>query len=122
MKHYTINWGQAHTDSLGSGKLYKEGPILHICCAFLSGILAQSVIMPIDTVKSHMMLGKGWRDVRHHIRKLLIDSNSKRIHPLRLTKWFYKGYAPACAGQGLIMVLQMPLIEAFRRGLGVAAI
>lgn len=122
MKHYTINWGQAHTDSLGSGKLYQEGPLLHVSCALFSGILAQSVIMPIDTVKSHMMLGKGWRDVFHHIGTLLVDTNSKTIHPFRLTKWLYRGYAPACAGQGLIMVLQMPLIEAFRRALGVAAI
>ena len=122
MKHYTINWGQAHADSSGSGKLYQEGPLLHISCALFSGILAQSVIMPIDTVKSHMMLGKGWKDVLQHIGSLLMDQHSKAIHPIRLTKWLYRGYAPACAGQGLIMVLQMPLIEAFRRSLGVAAI
>ena len=122
MKHYTINWGTTHADALGSAKLYQEGPLLHIGCAFFSGVLAQSVIMPIDTVKSHMMLGKGRRDVLQHVGSLFMDPNSKGIHPFRLTKWLYRGYVPACAGQGLIMVLQMPLIEAFRRSLGVAAI
>lgn len=122
MKHYALNWGQAHADSSGSGKLYQEGPLLHISCAFISGVLAQSVIMPIDTVKSHMMLGKGWNDVQQHIIGLLRDQHSKAIHPFRVIKLLYRGYAPACAGQGLIMVLQMPLIEAFRSSLGVGAI
>ena len=36
--------------------------------------------------------------------------------------WLYRGYAPAAAGQGLIMLLQMPIIEELRRLLGVAAI
>lgn len=120
LKRYALNWGQAHAES--TGMLYQEGALLHVGCAFLSGILAQSVIMPIDTVKSHMMLGKGWGNVLQQARSLLLDQNSRAIHPIRLLQWLYRGYAPACAGQGLIMVLQMPLIEAFRRSLGVAAI
>jgi len=120
MKHSALNWGQSHAEA--SGKLYQEGPLLHVSCALLSGILAQSVVMPIDTLKSHMMLGKGWTLVFQHGCSILIEQNSRAIHPLRLLKLLYRGYAPACAGQGLIMVLQMPLIEAFRHHLGVAAI
>ncbi|KAL3909026.1 MAG: hypothetical protein SGILL_008256, partial [Bacillariaceae sp.] len=90
-----------------SGK--EEGPILHTFCALLSGIIAQTVVMPIDTIKSSMMVGNNWNNVWKVLR-----TNG----PF----WLYRGYFPACAGQGFIMVLQMPLIEEFRRMLGVRAI
>ena len=88
---------------------WEEGPVLHVTCAFASGVIAQTVVMPIDTIKSSMMVGNAWRQV---------IGTMQRNGPL----WFYRGYLPACAGQGLIMVLQMPLIEALRSLLGVAAI
>jgi Mitochondrial carrier protein len=91
--------------------LRHEGPLLHVFCAMISGIIAQTVVMPIDTVKSHMMIGNGWRAVVDCIRQ-------HKFSPM----WFYRGYLPACTGQGLIMVLQMPLIEEFRRLLGVQPI
>ena len=89
---------------------WKEDPILHTACALASGIIAQTVVMPVDTMKSHMMLGKGWREL---LEQTLVNKG-----PL----FYFRGYFPACAGQGLVMVLQMPLIEEFRRILGVAAI
>jgi Mitochondrial carrier protein len=101
--------------------LTREGPLLHVTCAFASGVLAQTVIMPMDTVKSHMMLGKGWKDVLHHVGTL-VSPDGRTLHSRQLINWLYRGYSPACAGQGLIMVLQMPLIEAFRSSLGLAAI
>ena len=84
-------------------------PTLHVTCAFASGVIAQTVVMPIDTIKSSMMVGNTFRQVVGTMR-----SNG----PF----WFYRGYLPACAGQGIIMVLQMPLIEALREMLGVKAI
>ncbi|KAG7368298.1 mitochondrial carrier protein [Nitzschia inconspicua] len=87
----------------------QEGPILHLTCALASGVIAQTVVMPIDTIKSSMMMGNNWGNVLKVLR-----TNG----PI----WLYRGYLPACAGQGLIMVLQMPLIEQFRRFLGVEAI
>lgn len=87
---------------------FDEGPILHVVCAFASGIIAQTVVMPIDTVKSHVMMGSTNQDF-----KALIWRNPRSL---------FRGYWPACAGQGLVMVLQMPLIEEFRRLLGVGAI
>jgi hypothetical protein len=86
-----------------------EGPLLHVSCAFASGIIAQTVVMPIDTIKSHVMVGKGWST----IAKALTEKSPR---------WFFRGYLPACAGQGFVMVLQMPLIEEFRRLSGVDAI
>ena len=88
---------------------WDEGPTLHVTCAFASGVIAQTVVMPIDTIKSSMMVGNTFRQVVGTMR-----SNG----PF----WFYRGYLPACAGQGIIMVLQMPLIEALREMLGVKAI
>jgi hypothetical protein len=120
MKHYALSFQNSAV--LEGSRWTREGPLLHVACAFFSGVLAQTVIMPIDTIKSHMMLGKGWRDVAQHVVTLVTDTKKTTIHPIRLLKWLYRGYAPACAGQGLIMVLQMPLIEAFRKSLGVQAI
>lgn len=99
----------ASYDTLKHQLGWTEGPVLHLTCAGASGVIAQTFIMPIDSLKSQMMLGKGWEAVGEVIRK---------NGPF----WFYRGYLPACAGQGLIMILQMPLIEEFRRLLGVAAI
>jgi hypothetical protein len=99
----------ASYDTLKKISGQEEGPVLHFICALASGIIAQTVVMPIDTIKSSMMIGNNWKDVGQTMR-----SNG----PF----WLYRGYLPACAGQGLIMVLQMPLIEEFRRILGVKAI
>jgi hypothetical protein len=95
--------------SLGQNNYCEEGPILHIFCALCSGIIAQTVVMPVDTIKSSMMVGSCWKGVWERLLE-------------RGPFWLYRGYLPACAGQGLIMVLQMPLIEEFRRILGVRAI
>ena len=92
---------------------WDEGPALHVVCSLASGVIAQTVVMPIDTVKSHMMLGHGWKDMVAVMRKGATHGG---------LRWFYRGYIPACAGQGSIMVLQMPLIEEMRRLLGVEAI
>ena len=88
---------------------WEEGPFLHVTCAFASGVLAQTVIMPIDTIKSSMMVGNPWQQVIGTMQRSGV-------------LWFYRGYFPACSGQGLIMVLQMPLIEALRSLFGVGAI
>jgi Mitochondrial carrier protein len=101
--------------------LRHEGPMLHVFCAMVSGIIAQTVVMPMDTVKSHMMIGNGWRSVVDCIRQQH-NNNNKYNNSRSIISWFYRGYLPACAGQGLIMVLQMPLIEEFRRRLSLQPI
>jgi hypothetical protein len=64
--------------------------------------------MPLDTLKNHRMLGKNWSN--------LLNRLQQETSPLRF------GYLPSCAAQGLVMVLQMPLIEELRRQCGLAAI
>lgn len=99
----------ASYDTLKKQSGWHEGPLLHCVCALLSGVIAQTVVMPIDTIKSQMMLGKPWNDVI----AIMIKNG-----PFYL----YSGWIPACCGQSMIMLLQMPLIEEFRRLLGVEAI
>eukprot|EP00539_Tryblionella_compressa_P006145 CAMPEP_0178763356 /NCGR_PEP_ID=MMETSP0744-20121128/17109_1 /TAXON_ID=913974 /ORGANISM="Nitzschia punctata, Strain CCMP561" /LENGTH=254 /DNA_ID=CAMNT_0020418249 /DNA_START=256 /DNA_END=1020 /DNA_ORIENTATION=- len=99
----------ASYDTLKKLSNQEEGPMLHFLCALASGVIAQTVVMPIDTIKSSMMVGNNWNNIWQNLR-------------VNGPVWLYRGYLPACAGQGLIMVLQMPLIEEFRRLLGVAAI
>lgn len=99
----------ASYDTLKKYLDWEEGPILHSVCALISGVVAQTVIMPIDTIKSQMMLGNSWREVVEITRN-------------RGFMYLYRGWVPACCGQSTIMVLQMPLIEEFRRLLGVEAI
>lgn len=99
----------ASYDTLKKVSGQEEGPVLHFACALASGVIAQTVVMPIDTIKSSMMMGSSW-------------SNLWNVFRANGPGWLYRGYLPACAGQGLIMVLQMPLIEQFRRLLGVKSI
>ena len=99
----------ASYDTLKRTLSWNEGPKLHFFCGLASGIIAQTFIMPFDTIKSQMMLGNRWKDVY---------ATLQQNGPLYL----YRGLAPACAGQGMIMVMQMPLIEEFRRSLGISAI
>ncbi|CAJ1939283.1 unnamed protein product [Cylindrotheca closterium] len=96
----------ASYDSLKHVIPLPEGPFLHIVCAFSSGVIAQSVVMPMDTIKSSLMIGES----RQRVVEAMMKNGGIR--------WLYRGYLPACAGQGLIMVLQMPLIEQFRKLLG----
>ena len=99
----------ASYDTLKKRLGWQEGPLVHCVCALLSGVIAQTVVMPIDTIKSQMMLEKQWRDVI----SVMIKNGAF---------YLYSGWIPACCGQSMIMLLQMPLIEEFRRLLGVEAI
>ena len=71
----------------------------------------QTVTQPVDTLKTLVMANGGangggtWAT----LRKLLARSG-----PIGL----YRGYWPAMARQGPVMVIQMPIVEQFRKALG----
>jgi hypothetical protein len=69
----------ASYDTLKKSLGWEEGPFLHMFCAFASGVIAQTVVMPIDTIKSSMMIGK--------CPKGVIDAMMKNGGPF----WFYRG-------------------------------
>lgn len=98
---WAVPWGQT--------KDGEETMMLHVVSAFCSGIIAQTAVMPIDTIKASRMMGEHWSAILGKVRK---------HGPMFL----YRGYLPACTGQGIIMVLQMPLVELFRQLFGVGTI
>ncbi|GMH54154.1 hypothetical protein TrRE_jg3607, partial [Triparma retinervis] len=89
--------------------LENESTPLHLACALTSGLIAQTCIMPFDTARSYFMAAEG-------------PSISSLVSLCRrdgVFNWAYRGYAAACARQGPIMLLQLPLIEQLRKFLGV---
>lgn len=85
-----------------------ENATLHLSCSLLSGLIAQTVIQPVDTVRSHIM---------NATPAVSAFTMVRRHGPL----WLYRGYAAACWRQGPIMLMQMPLTEQIRLLLGVGA-
>ena len=88
-----------------------EGPALHFTASFMSGVVAQTVTQPVDTLKTLVMAngGEAGGGTLATLRKLLARSG-----PIGL----YRGYWPAMARQGPVMVIQMPIVEQFRKALG----
>ena len=88
-----------------------EGPALHFTASFMSGVVAQTVTQPVDTLKTLVMAngGEAGGGTFATLRKLLARSG-----PIGL----YRGYWPAMARQGPVMVIQMPIVEQFRKALG----
>ena len=88
-----------------------EGPALHFTASFMSGVVAQTVTQPVDTLKTLVMANGGANGggTFATLRKLLARSG-----PIGL----YRGYWPAMARQGPVMVIQMPIVEQFRKALG----
>ena len=94
-----------------------EGPALHFTASFVSGVVAQTVTQPVDTLKTLVMANGGNQGngrgngggTLATLGKLLARSG-----PVGL----YRGYWPAMARQGPVMVIQMPIVEQFRKALG----
>ena len=84
----------------------EEAAPLHVSCSLVSGLIAQTVIQPVDTLRSHVMAGEG--RARHHLS-------------VQGIRWLFRGYTAACCRQGPIMLLQLPLTEQIRIFLGVGA-
>ena len=97
--------------------LLREGPALHICCSLLSGVVAQTVIQPVDTLKTLMMRPPSRGTCSHaapgSTGGLFACAGAlvREGGPLAL----YRGYLPALLRQGPVMLVQMPLIEQLRR-------
>lgn len=88
----------------------EDGPILHFTCAFISGVVAQTVTQPVDTLKTLAMS--------------MNSSNSKGLGAIQLASKvirergflaLYRGFWPAAARQGPVMVVQMPIVEQLRK-------
>ena len=91
---------------------FSEGPTLHMASSCISGLVAQTVIQPADTLRTLMMGGGGASrgGILTCAVTLVSDGGLGAL---------YRGYLPALARQGPVIMVQMPLIEEIRRLLGV---
>ena len=83
----------------------RDGPALHFTCAFISGVVAQTVTQPVDTLKTLAMSST-------NKNSLFLAANVIRERGFFA---LYNGFWPAAMRQGPVMVLQMPIVEQLRR-------
>ncbi|CAL6357270.1 unnamed protein product [Bathycoccus prasinos] len=103
------------TTTAPSPFLFKEdGPPLHFTCAFISGVVAQTVTQPVDTLKTLAMSSNANAASSGGGNK---NSLSLAASVIRERGFFalYNGFWPAAMRQGPVMVLQMPIVEQLRR-------
>lgn len=89
---------------------FAEGTVLHATCGVVSGIVAQTVCQPADTIKSRVLSGGyagAWACARHTIAAEGL-------------KGLYRGYLPAVFRQAPVVLVQMPLIERIRVAAGLS--
>jgi hypothetical protein len=134
----SLKWG------LKQGGWLSEGVPLHLTCSLTSGLIAQAVIQPMDTVRSVVMTAPrlrkpqgtaaaatantaaastalttfsastGWAAVAQG----LSPKKGGGIHLVGAARFLYRGFGAACFRQGPIMLIQMPLVEQLRLLLG----
>ena len=82
----------------------------------MSGVVAQTVTQPVDTLKTLVMAngGNGGGKGNGGGTLATLGALLARSGPIGL----YRGYWPAMARQGPVMVIQMPIVEQFRKALG----
>ena len=95
---------------LKNGTFSEDAPPLHFTCSFASGVVAQTVTQPVDTLKTLVMSNVGDKRGAMTIARDVIANHGVR--------GLYRGYFAAAARQGPVMTLQMPIVEALRRFLG----
>ena len=87
-----------------------ETPLLHSAASLASGFVAQTVAMPLDTLKAVLMADASGRPALDVVRSALVRGGGARA--------LFRGYVPALARQGPVMLVQMPLVEQGRALLG----
>jgi len=98
--------------------LLPEGATLHLLAAGISGFAAQVACNPADVLKSRVMsirVGSGGVPMSVSSVALLILSQEGPMA-------FYKGFVPGYARIGPTIFLQMPIVEALRKALGVQSL
>ncbi|CEG01778.1 Mitochondrial substrate/solute carrier [Ostreococcus tauri] len=115
----TLSGSQLATYDVGKRWLLRHGyfsedaPPLHFTASFVSGVVAQTVTQPVDTLKTLVMSvpsGAGERKGAFVVARDLVAAHGVR--------GLYRGFVAAAARQGPVMVIQMPIVEALRKVLG----
>ena len=102
-------------DTFESISWFEEGPLLHAWASLLSGVVAQGVIMPVDTIKTKMMVVSTGGSI--HIgnnKNSSMNLNSDTIMGAGTSilreggiRGFYRGFAPALMRQGPCILIQV---------------
>lgn len=98
---------------LKHGYFSEDAPPLHFTSSFVSGVVAQTVTQPVDTLKTLVMsapASAGERKGTLAIARELVSTHGVR--------GLYRGFFAAASRQGPVMVIQMPLVEALRKAFG----
>lgn len=99
----------------GFNSWLQEGPFLHAAASFISGVIAQAVIMPIDAIKTNMMV-TDYRSLKESNqcrqssiseRPVTIRGASTKIYREWGFKGFYRGFSPAILRQGPCILIQV---------------
>eukprot|EP00873_Tetraselmis_striata_P011116 jgi/Tetstr1/431380/TSEL_021071.t1 len=85
---------------------------LQFTASCVSGLVAQTVTQPADTLKTLVMSQTGAGP------QLNVPAMVAKMYRARGLRGFYSGYIPAMARQGPVMLVQMPLVEQLRRLVG----
>ena len=99
---------------LANGYFDEDAPPLHFTSSFVSGVAAQTVTQPVDTLKTLVMSQTTTTNAERR-GAITIARDIIATHGAR---GLYRGFFAAAARQGPVMVIQMPLVEALRKCLG----
>ena len=102
--------GWARNGGRGGEGWEEEGPVLHLACSLASALVAQTLAQPADTLRTLVMAdgGEGGRRYLGPLDCLVRTVRAGGVGGM------YRGYLPALARQGPVMVVQMPLVEQLR--------
>ena len=95
---------------LKSAGVATEGPRLHVFCGAVSGLVAQTVCQPADTIKSRVLSG-GFPSAGACLKHTLTTEGVAGL---------FRGYLPAICRQTPVVLVQMPLIEQIRVAVGLS--
>lgn len=110
-----------HDGTSSTSSWLQEGPFLHASASFTSGVIAQAVIMPIDAIKTNIMIMNS-NTVQESIvsphlnptdRPATISGAFSKILREGGLRGFYRGLSPAILRQGPCILIQVSLFYAF---------
>ena len=92
-------------------EVMEEGVALHTVAAMTSAVVAQTVAMPADTLKTRVLNSQRADATLRHVTMQTLKVEGFRA--------LFRGYVPAITRQAPVIVVQMPIVEQIRLALGV---
>ena len=96
----------------GGWGFQNDGPALQLTASCISGLVAQTVTQPADTLKT-LVMSQNTAGKQLGVWQVMVDTFRRGG-----VRAFYAGYLPALGRQGPVMLVQMPLVEHLRKVFG----